>query len=146
MSTGNRILSIIGWGVTVILQVALGLGLVFILSLLFSGLDVSTQSGLLLSVVAVWLGFSAGIYFIGWLALKIFRSGSPQKLRARLILTALGTLIPVVVLIVMSLTIQPGGESGSASAFVESWQPRFMFLAQVFGILGFYLPGWTRTK
>ncbi len=130
MNVAQKILDIIGWIVTLLLQVLLGLFLGFVFSVI-------GRSTWLLDFISMWLGDTIGVFAIGALALLIRRSTHPRILLMRLGATALGALIPIGILILLVLSL--GYES---EAIQDRWGAILTMLAVVTALVGFYFPSW----
>jgi len=64
-----------------------------------------------------------------------------------LIGTAIGGLIPILVLIGIRMVIAPNGtESQFKDVIANQWQPRLTSSSLVTGLVGFFLPGWMGKK
>ncbi len=143
MDARKIIITTLGWIGTLLLQVVAAQLCVFVLSLIFGAVNTDIPAGWLLLVFAIWLGFTAGIYLAGRLALRLKWIGGPAQPGMRLAATALIGLIPLIILLIIGLPMQPGSPTFEEVIF-NNWQPRLGFLALIFGILGFHLAGWLR--
>jgi hypothetical protein len=130
MSVAWKILNIIGWIVTLLLQILLGLFLGFVFSVI-------GRSTWLLDFISLWLGDTIGVFAVGALALLLRRSTQPKIYLLRLGATALGALMPILILIVLVLTL------GYESDVIQGrWGAILTMLAVVTGLAGFYIPSW----
>lgn len=150
MSFRKKILRIVGWIFTILNQAVMGYLTIFLFSVMGSTLltpDNTSWGGWLINLLLVWLGFGIGVYSVGALSLNLGWSGSPKKYRARLIGTAIGGLIPILVLIGIRMVIAPNGtESQFKDVIANQWQPRLTSSSLVTGLVGFFLPGWMGKK
>jgi hypothetical protein len=108
------------------------LSVTFIVSLLTWTLtdDPETQSGFY--VLFFGLSISIGVFLAGWLSLRFHWLKSQPLLLSRLIGTALGAYLPLVIILLMEKAIRAG-------------HPVFT-IAMLTGILGFHLPTWLKRE
>jgi hypothetical protein len=136
------ILRIIGWLVTIIFQVAGSFLTTFLFSLIFGWVDIQSRLEWLALLFVVWLSYLIGINLVGQAALRWIWKSDKLLVSQRLIGTAVGAIIPLLILIPIGFSVPMGGESTQYYDLVtNNWQP-VMAQASVFaGIIGFYLPG-----
>jgi hypothetical protein len=136
------ILRIIGWLVTIIFQVAGSFLTTFLFSLIFGWVDIQSRLEWLALLFVVWLSYLIGINLVGQAALRWAWKSDKLLVVQRLIGTAVGAIIPLLILIPIGFSVPMGGESTQYYDLVtNNWQP-VMAQASVFaGIIGFYLPG-----
>jgi hypothetical protein len=141
------ILRVIGWLVTIIVQVAAANIVVFIFSLLFGWMEIKTLLGWLTLLFAVWLGYVIGVNLAGQAALRlVWRNVSPLT-RQRLIGSAVGALVPLLVLLVIGYTVSFGTQGSNFYDLVtNNWQPILAQASLFAAILGFYIPGILKTN
>jgi hypothetical protein len=136
------ILHLLGWLITVILQVAVSYLIIFLFSILFAGVDTTSRSGWLASLLVVWSGYILGINLVGFAALRwAWRNVRPLTTQ-RLIGTAVGALIPLLILIPIGFSV-PVGDTGSQfyDLVTNNWQPILAQASLFIGIVGYYVPG-----
>jgi hypothetical protein len=130
METGRKILNVIGWVVTILLQALLG----FFVGYIFSVVGYNTW---LSTILSLWVGDTIGIFIIGAISLALRHSMQPKSYFMRFSACAFGALIPIGVLILLSIT------SGYDSDLIQGgWGAILTVLSVATGILGFYVPGW----
>lgn len=141
------ILRVIGWLLTIIFQVAASFITVFLFTLLFGWLNLQSRLGWLFLLLMVWVGYTIGINLVGQAALRWLWKDSRTLLRQRLVGSAIGALIPLLILLLIGFSLPIGGEGTQYYEVVtDNWQP-ILAQASVFaGILGFYIPGFLRTS
>jgi hypothetical protein len=141
MNTRTTIMTLLGWVGTLLLQVVAAQLCVFLLVLVFWAVNTAVPAGWLLLIFAIWLGFTAGIYGAGWLALRLKWVGGSAQPGLKLACTALAGLVPLIVLALVGLPLQTGSPAFE-ELILNTWQPRLAFFALTFGILGFHLASW----
>jgi hypothetical protein len=136
------ILRVIGWMVTIIVQVAASNIVVFIFSLLFGWMEIKTLLGWLTLLFAVWLGYVIGVNLAGQAALRlVWRDVSPLT-RQRLIGSAVGALVPLLLLLVIGYSVSIGTQGSNFYDLVtNNWQPILAQVSMFAAVLGFYIPG-----
>jgi len=92
--------------------------------------DSATTAGLALTLAVTWGADSAVVFLLGWAALNIRRAALPWRLGTRLLLTALGVLLPLL----LPLLLYDTAVSLRGVPLTD--------IAAALGILGFHLPGW----
>ena len=141
------ILRVFGWLVTIILQVAMANIVVFIFSLLFGWMEIKTLLGWLTLLFAVWLGYGIGINLAGQVALRLVWKDVRPLTRQRLIGTAIGALVPLLVLLVIGISVSVGTQGSNFYDLVASnWQPILAQVSLFAAIVGFYIPGVLKTN
>ena len=130
MNTGMKILNVIGWILTIVLQVLVG----FFGGFIFA---VSGYNTWLSTILSLWVGGALGIFAVGAIALQLRRSVVHKNHFIRFSATALGALIPVAILIILSYNVDYDSD-----LIQNRWGAILAMLAVVTGILGFYAPGW----
>jgi len=141
----KSILRMLGLLVTLILQAAATQLVVFLFSIIFSWIDISTRLGWILLLVMIWLGYVLGINLVGWLALRYaWKEFSPLTLQ-RLIGSAIGVLFPLLILLIIGYTV-PVGDVGTPfyDLVTNNWQPILAQTAVLAGLIGYYVPGVVR--
>jgi hypothetical protein len=136
------IIRIIGWLVTIIFQVAGSYLTIFLLSLIVGWVEIQSRLGWLALLFVVWLSYMVGINLVGQAALRWVWKSDKLLVAQRLIGTAVGAIIPLLILLAIGFSVPIGGAGTQYYDLVtNNWQP-IMAQASVFaGILGFYLPG-----
>jgi hypothetical protein len=142
MGTVKFILHVLGWLVTIILQVAVSYLIIFLFSILFAGADTTSRAGWLASLFIIWLGYIIGINLVGIPALRWVWKGVRLLPAQRLIGTAIGALIPLLILIPIGFSV-PVGDTGTQfyDLVTNNWQPVLAEASVFIGIVGFYVPG-----
>jgi len=136
------ILRVIGWLVTIIIQVAASNIVVFIFSLLFGWMEIKTLLGWLTLLFAVWLGYVIGINLAGQAALRLVWRNVRPLTRQRLIGSAVGALVPILVLVVIGFSFFHGTQgSNFYDQVTNNWQPILAQTSLFTAIVGFYFPG-----
>jgi hypothetical protein len=136
------ILHTLGWLVTIIIQVAISFLIILLLSILFAGVDTTSRSGWLASLLVIWLGYVIGINLVGMAALRWVWKEVRVLPAQRLIGTAVGALIPLVVLLPLgySVAIDDRGTQ-FYDLITNNWQPILAQASLFIAIVGYYLPG-----
>ncbi|GEM_PF-1449353 len=133
---------VLGWLLTLVFQVVISYLVVFLLSVIFDGVDTSTRLGWLESLLGIWLGYLIGVNLVGQITLRWAWRSARLLPRSRLLASALGGLIPLLILLPIGYSI-PIGATGTAfyQLVTNNWQPILAQVALFTCILGFYLPG-----
>jgi len=142
MTKGKFITSILGLVTAMVFQIAVGMLLVFFLSVLFSSIDVYQPMGWIVSLTSLWLCFTIAIAFVGWVYLRIVHAPDMHSFPIRFLLSTLGTLLPMVALLVLGMRTGFMIKADFTSVILDNWQPRLVSISLALGVLGFYLPGW----
>ena len=134
MSTGKKILSVLGWIITVILQVAFGQ--------IAGTIALAIGRGKMPeSMIFLGIGIAVGVFLIGALAILLRRAIQPKKYLSRLGFTVLGVLIPLAILVAIGLS------QGFDSEIINGGLGLLLtLLASILGMIGFYVPGWIKRK
>ena len=134
MNTLKKIFSILGWIITIVLQIALGqIGGTLAIAI--------GQGKMQESMILLWVGITAGVFLIGALAILLRHAIHPKKYIFRLGLTCLGALIPITVLLIFGLN------QGFDSEIISGGLGLILTLfASILGLIGFYIPGWIKSK
>lgn len=134
MSTVKRVLSVLGWIITIPVQAVVGYCVGY-LAPLFDARQI------LIAPLIMWLGITISLFLVGGLAILLRRSIRPKRYLARLGLTALGAFIPMAILTAMDPPYGLRFEIVSTHTEFD-----LLYLAIVLGLVGFYVPGWIRRK
>ncbi len=136
------ILHTFGWLVTIILQVAISFFIILLLSIIFAGVDTTSRSGWFASLLVIWLGYVIGINLVGMAALRWVWKGVRTLPTQRFIGTAVGALIPLVVLLLIGYSVALD-ETGTQfyDLITNNWQPILVQASLFIAIVGYYLPG-----
>jgi hypothetical protein len=136
------ILRLFGWLVTIILQVAVSYLIIFLITIIFAGVDTTSRIGWLASLLVIWLGYVIGIYLVGMVALRWVWKGERRLPAQRLIGTAVGALIPLLILLLIGFSV-PVVATGTQfyDLITNNWQPIMAQASLFIGIVGFYVPG-----
>ena len=95
----------------------------------------------------IWTGYVIGINLVGQAALRWVWKSSKPLLYQRLIGTAVGALIPLLILLPIGLSVPMGDEGTQFYDLVSNnWQPILAQTSLFAGIVGFYIPGLLKTK
>jgi hypothetical protein len=139
-------LRIIGWLVTIILQIAASFLIIFLFSVIFAGVDTTSRSGWLVLLLFIWLGYLVGINLIGWVALRWVWKTRPLTI-FRLLTTMIGALIPLLILLPIGFSV-PVDVQGSQfyDLVTNNWQPILAQASLFTGILAYYIPGVINVK
>ena len=142
MGIGKFLVHLFGWLLTIIFQVVASYLVIFILSIIFSGVDTTSHPGWLASLLVIWIGFIIGISLIGLIAIGWIWKGVPMLTRNRLVGTIIGALIPLLILLPVGYSV-PVGDIGTRfyDLVTDKWQPILAQASLFTGILGFYIPG-----
>jgi len=142
MGVIKLILRVFGWLVTFLLQVAASFMTVFLFSVIFGWVDTLSRIGWLFLILMIWTGYMIGINLVGQAALKWVWKGSRPLLSQRLIGTAVGALIPLLILLPIGFSVPIGDEGTQFYDLVSNnWQPILAQTSLFLGIVGFYIPG-----
>jgi hypothetical protein len=136
------ILHVIGWLVTIILQAAVSYLIIFLISIIFAGVDTTSRAGWLASLFIIWLGYIVGINLVGMAALRwVWRGVAPLPIQ-RLIGSILGALIPLLILLPVGFSVQVGDVGTHFYDLVtNNWQPILAQASLFVAIVGYYIPG-----
>jgi hypothetical protein len=134
MNAVKKILDILAWIVTILLQVATGQ--------VAGTLALAIGRGQMpASLFLLGLGIGVGVFLIGALAILARRAIRPKKFLSRLGLTLAGVLIPIAILAAV------GSSQGFDSEILNGGLGLLLtLLACILGTLGFYIPGWIKGK
>jgi hypothetical protein len=136
------VLHVFGWLVTIIFQIVASFFIIFLFSVIFSGVDTTSRIGWLASLFGIWLGYVVGINLIGQIVLRWVWRGIRVLSAQRLIGTAIAALIPLLILLPIGYSI-PVGDTGTRfyDLVTNNWQPILAQAALFTAILGYYIPG-----
>ncbi len=142
MAVLRFILHVIGWLLTIIFQIVASFLIIFVLSVIFSGVDTTSRAGWLASLSTIWIGYVIGINLLGQIALRWVWKGVRVLAIPRLIGTAIGALIPLLVLLPIGFAI-PVGDTGTRfyDVITNNWQPILAQASLFAAILGYFIPG-----
>jgi hypothetical protein len=136
------ILRIIGWLVTIILQVAGSFLTTFLFSVIFGWVEIQTRLGWLALLLMVWVSYLIGINLVGQAALRWVWKSSKLLTAQRLAGTAVGAIIPLLILLLIGYSVPMGTEGTHYFDLVtNNWQPILAQASLFTGIVGFYVPG-----
>jgi hypothetical protein len=136
------ILRILGWLLTIILQIVASYLIIFLLSVIFAGVDTTSRLGWLASLFVIWLGYVIGINLIGQIALRWVWKGIRVFTAQRLLGTAIGALIPLLILLPIGFSV-PVGDSGTRfyDLVTNNWQPILAQASLLAAVVGYHVPG-----
>ena len=141
------ILHLIGWLLTIAVQIAASFLIIFLFSVIFAGMDSTSRLGWLALLFAIWLGYVIGFNLVGYAALRWFRNGIPLLTRQRLIGTVIGAFIPLLILLVIGYSVPVGGSGTRFYDLVTNqWQPILAQASLFTGIVGYDVPGPLKTN
>ena len=141
MSVVKFILHLIGWLITIILQIAASFLMILLFSIIFSGVDTISRPGWLFLLFGIWLGYVIGINLVGLVALRWVWKGFRLLAVQRLVGSTIGAVLPLLVLIGIGLGT-PIGDVGTAfyDIITNHWQPILVQASLFTAILGYYVP------
>jgi len=141
------ILRLVGWLVTIILQIAVAFLIIFLFSVIFAGADTQSRLGWLALLFVIWVSYVIGINLVGQAALRWVWQEVRSLTRQRLVATAVGAFIPLLILLPIGYSIPVGDEGTRFYDLVSNnWQPILAQAALFAAIVGFYLPGILKIK
>ena len=141
------ILCVFGWLVTFVLQVAASFLTVFLFSVIFGWVNTLSRIGWLFLILIIWSGYMIGINLVGQAALKWVWKGSRRIVPLRMIGSAVGVLIPLLILVPIGYSVPMGDEGTQFYDLVSNnWQPILAQTSLFAGIVGFYIPGFLRSS
>lgn len=139
------ILRLFGWLVTILLQIAAAFLIIFIFSVIFPGSDSGSRLGWLALLLVIWLGYIIGFNLVGLAALKWAWREAELFARERILWTAIGAAIPLLILVVIGYRLPVGAEGTRFFDLVtNNWQPILAQASLFAGIVGFYAAGLKR--
>jgi len=140
-------LHLIGWLVTIILQIAVSFLIIFLCSIIFAGVDTTSRMGWLALLFVIWLGYVIGINLVGITAFHWVWKGVRMLIPQRLVGTMVGALIPLLILLPIGYSV-PVGDQGTRfyDLVTNNWQPILAQAALFTAILGYYLPSLLRAR
>lgn len=142
MAVIRFILRLLGWLVTIILQIACSFLVIFLFSIGFSGISTITRSGWLLLLFGIWLGYVVGINLVGLVALNWIWKGFKLLALPRLLSTMVGALLPLLILVGIGYSV-PIGDTGTRfyDIVTNNWQPILTQASLFIAVVAFYFPG-----
>jgi hypothetical protein len=140
-------LHMFGWLVTIIFQIVASYLIIFLFSVIFPRFDIASRTGWLTSLFGIWLGYVIGINLLGQIALRWVWSEVHVLSVQRLFGTAIGALIPLIIVLPIGFSIPMGGAGTRFYDLVANrWQPILAQVSLFTAILGFYFPGLLKIK
>jgi hypothetical protein len=149
MKPGGNPFSILFWGLTLILQWAFGMLVIFMFSLLleqFIRADEINTSIWLLMLASIAVGFILGIWGVGELAYRLRRLSGASTPSWRLLFTTLGVILPLLILISLGASVGMQNTTRFKIQILDGLQPRLASAAPFTGLIGFYLPWGKKNK
>jgi hypothetical protein len=139
------VLRVLDWVVTAILQVVVSYFIILLFSIIFSGVDRTTRTGWLASLLGIWLSFVVGTSLVGLANLYWLRKDIRLLPWLRILATAIGALIPMIILLPIGFSV-PVGNTGSSfyNLVTVQWQPILVQASIFAAIVGFYVPSLVR--
>ena len=128
----KKFLSILGWIVTIPLQLALG----YLAAVIATG---AGRGAMPVSVIYMWVGTSLGIFAVGAIALLLRRAVQPKRFGARLLGAAVGALIPYAIMLIIGMTRGFDSLNQGLGLILP-------ILAALLGLIGFYVAGGKNKK
>jgi hypothetical protein len=136
------ILHVFAWLVVIIFQIVASYLIIFLFSVIFSGMDATSREGWLASLLVIWLGYVIGINLVGQIALRWVWKGIRVLTAQRLLGTAIGALIPLLILLPIAFSVSVGDAGTRFYDLVTNyWQPILAQASLFAAILGYYFPG-----
>jgi hypothetical protein len=120
---------IVGLGVA-LLQLIMTQFVTFLITLPFPDMENFPQTHSVVFVILLCISFTIGVFYTGWVAIKLGRLPLKPKLRSRLIFTLIGAAIPLILALVLYHPLEPGNP--------------FFFVSMLTSVVGFYVPEWIR--
>ncbi len=147
MSVINFIVRVLGWLVTIILQITFAFLVIFLFSVVFAGVDTTSRLGWYLLLFFIWLGYIIGVNLVGYASLRWVWKTVRLLPTQRLLGTMVGALIPLLILLPIGLSV-PVGDQGTRfyDLVTNNWQPILAQAALFTAILGYYLPSALKPK
>lgn len=142
MAVLKSILHMVGWLVTILLQVIVSFFIIFLFSVIFANVDTTSRLGWLLLLFFIWLGYVLGVNLVGYVALRwIWKNVIPFTIQ-RLVGTMVGALIPLLILLPIGFSV-PVGDTGSRfyDLVTNNWQPILAQASLFAAIVGYFVPG-----
>jgi hypothetical protein len=140
-------LHMFGWLVTIIFQIVASYLIIFLLSVIFPKVDIASRAGWLTSLFGIWLGYVIGINLLGQIALRWVWSEVHILPVQRLFGTAIGALIPLIIVLPIGFSIPMDGAGIRFYDLVANrWQPILAQVSLFAAILGYYFPGLLKVK
>ncbi len=137
----NLITRVLGWLLTIFIQISVSFLAIFLFSVIFAGIDTTSRLGWLLLLFFIWLGYVIGVNLVGYASLRwVWRIARLLPGR-RLLATMVGALIPLLILLPIGFSV-PVGDQGSRfyDLVTNNWQPILAQASLFTAILGYYVP------
>ncbi len=147
MAVMRIILRVIGWLLTIIFQIAAAYFVIFLFTVIFAGVDTTSRLGWLTLLFFIWLGYVIGVNLVGQIALRWIWKDVSLNTLPRLIGSAIGALIPLLVLLPIGYSV-PVGDTGTQfyNLVTSTWQPILTQAALFTALVGYYVPGVIKLK
>ncbi len=131
---------IIGWLITITVQIIASYLAILLIDSIFSGLGNITRASWLVSLFVDWLGFVIGVNLVGYIALRWIWKVK-VAFRQRLIISMVGAIIPLAILLPIGYSL-PVGDAGSSFAdlVTNTWQPILVQASLFAAIVGYFIP------
>lgn len=123
-----KIFSFIIYIVVIILQIIMTQVITFLASLFLPNGEQLVLKNQLLFAVFIGVTFSVGVFWVGWLAIRLRWLKLPPKHLARFIGGLVGAYLPLLTSALVFRNLAPGSP--------------FFFIAILGSVLGFYAAGW----
>ncbi len=137
------------WLLIVIFQIVASYLIIFLLAdiLYLFGVDSISRDGWIESLLVIWLGYVIGVNLIGLISLRWVWKGIRMLPLQRLLGSAIGALIPLIILLPIGFSV-PIGDSGTRfyDLVTNNWQPILAQASLFAAILGYFVPGMIKEK
>ncbi len=136
------LLHLVGWLITIILQIVVSFFVIFLFTVIFAGVDTTSRAGWLALLVSIWLGYVIGVNLVGFIAFRWVWRSLRLRFVQRLVFSMVGAVIPLLILLPIGFSV-PVGDSGTrfADLVTNNWQPILAQASLFTTILAYYLPG-----
>jgi hypothetical protein len=147
MKVINFILRLLGWMVTIILQIAVSFLIIFLFSVIFSGVGSISRLDWLGLLFYIWLGYVIGINLVGYVSLRWAWKYLYLLPTQRLLGSMIGAFIPLLILLPIGYSV-PVGDSGSRfyDLVSNNWQPILAQVSLFASLIGYYVPSVLKPK
>ena len=147
MGVVKFVFRLIGWLLTIALQITASFFIIFMFSVIFAGVDSTSRLGWLFLLFCIWLGYGVGINLVGYISLHwVWRTIKVLPVQ-RLVSTLIAALIPLLILVPIGYSV-PVGDSGTRfyDLVTNNWQPILAQASLFTAILGYYIPSLLKQK
>lgn len=142
MGVSKFFLNIIGWLITILFQIVASFIIIFLFSVIFSGVDSISRLSWLVTLFGIWIGYVIGINLVGQIALRWVWKGIRVLTSQRLLGTAIGAIIPLLILLPIGFSVPVGdADTRFYNLVTNNWQPILAQASLFAAILGYFVPG-----